>query len=98
MLASNKLSGLGSSLKRIWSYFQLSADSFELSTDLFLLVSGKVYLCVLENTNRRSRKSIARIARISMRDEYFLIRGELHEYHPDGKIRGIDLRVLRFVL
>ena len=43
MLASNKLSGLGSSLKRIWSYFQLSADSFELSTDLFLLVSGKVF-------------------------------------------------------
>ena len=29
-----------------------------------LLVSGKIYLCVLENTNRRSRKSIARITRI----------------------------------
>jgi hypothetical protein len=39
MLASNKLSVLGSSLKRIWSYFQLSADSFELSTDLFCPVS-----------------------------------------------------------
>lgn len=38
MLASNKLSGLGSSLKRIWSYFQLSADSFELSTDLFYTI------------------------------------------------------------
>jgi hypothetical protein len=39
MLASNKLSVLGSSLKRIWSYFQLSADSFELSTDLFYTIS-----------------------------------------------------------
>jgi hypothetical protein len=40
MLASNKLSVLGSSLKRIWSYFQLSADSFELSTDLFYTIPG----------------------------------------------------------
>lgn len=43
MLASNKLSVLGSSLKRIWSYFQLSADSFELSTDLFELSTDLFY-------------------------------------------------------
>ena len=39
------------------------------------------------------RTRISRITRISMRDEYFLIRGEYHEfYHPDG-IREIRMRL-----
>ena len=55
-----------------------------------VLVSGKIYLFILENrnctnnTNRRSRKSILAGCYL------LLIAYELHEYHPDG-IRVIRL-------
>ena len=60
-------------------------------------LSGKIYLCVLENTNCTNNTNpcvvLPCLSHTNQRS-----RKQLHEYHPDGKIRGIDLRVLRFVL
>ena len=47
------------------------------------LQSGKIYLCVLENTNCTNNESLWGFT--------LLIAYELHEYHPDGKIRVIRL-------
>ena len=47
-------------------------------------LSGKIYLFILENTNCTNNTNPCGVLSL-------LIAYELHEYHPDGKIRGIRL-------
>ncbi len=54
-----------------------------------ILVSGKNYLYILENTNCTNNTNKGRVSQ-SLRGVTLLIAYKLHEYHPDG-IRVIRL-------